>query len=193
MIREAVITTVSSSGAVHITPLGYRVRDGVVVLAPFVPSRTLENLRLTPRAVLNFVDDVRVIAGCLTGRRTWPTEASTKVGVPRLRAALAHWELEVSAVHEHRERPEFLCRVVEETVHRPFLGFNRAQAAVVELAILVSRLDWLAPSNVASELTYLQRAVDKTAGDAEREAWAWLVAAVRSHPRHANAASVTPA
>ncbi|MBI2799672.1 MAG: DUF447 family protein [Gammaproteobacteria bacterium] len=191
MIREAVITTVSSAGEVHITPLGYRVRDGLVVLAPFVPSRTLENLRLTPRAVLNFVDDVRVIAGCLTGRRTWPIEASTKAGVPRLRAALAHWELEVSEVREHCERPEFHCRVAEEAMHRPFLGFNRAQAAVVELAILVSRLDWLVPSKVASDLAYLQTAVDKTAGDDEREAWAWLVAAVRTHPRHAIVASVT--
>ena len=60
----------------------------------------------------------------------------------------------------------------------PFQGFNRAQAAVVEAAILVSRLKILATAKIAEELAYLQIAVTKTAGDAEREAWAWLIAAV---------------
>ena len=58
MIREAVITTADLNGMVHITPLGYRERGGSIVLAPFVPSRTLDNLRARRAAVLNFTDDV---------------------------------------------------------------------------------------------------------------------------------------
>jgi len=72
VIREAIVTTLAADGGAHITPLGFREEAGRVVLAPFVPSVTLENLRRAGVAVLNFTDDVRVFAGCLTGRRHWP-------------------------------------------------------------------------------------------------------------------------
>jgi len=187
MIREAIITTLDQRGLAHVTPLGYRVHDNQIVLAPFVPSQTLDNLRRCPQAVLNFTDDVRVIAGALTGRRLWPTTASRCVAVPRLAGALAHWELTVTGLRDDPERPEFTCRRLYEGLHAPFLGFNRAQAAVVELAILVSRLDWLPPAKVRTEMAYLQIAVDKTAGPAEREAWQWLEQAVAAHPHHRTA------
>jgi uncharacterized protein len=185
VIREAVITTLDLDGKAHITPLGYRVRETQVLLSPFVPSRTLDNLRRHPFAVLNFTDDVRIVAGALTGRRAWPTARATAIDGLRLVDPLAHWELAVESIIEHTERPEFSCRVVAQACHRPFLGFNRAQAAVIELAILVSRLDWLATEKVRAEQAYLQIAIEKTAGPDEREAWEWLTAVIRAHPRHA--------
>ena len=66
------------------------------------------------------------------------------------------------------------------------LGLNRAQAAVVEGAVLVSRLHMLAPEKIDAELAYLRIAIDKTAGPSELEAWGWLDSALRQHPeRHA--------
>ena len=73
MICEAVVTSMSSAGQVHIAPMGFREVDGRVVLAPFRPSTTLDNLLATGCAAVNLTDDVRVFAGCLTGRREWPT------------------------------------------------------------------------------------------------------------------------
>jgi hypothetical protein len=72
-------------------------------------------------------------------------------------------------------------KCVYRETHAPFAGFNRAQAAVVEGAILVSRLFMLPADKVDREMAYLQIAIDKTAGDAERAAWDWLVAAVARH------------
>lgn len=184
MIFEGVIITVNSDGGAHITPLGFR-RDGeVVVLAPFVPSTTLDNLRRHRMAVMNLTDDVRVIAGCLTGRRDWPVIVAPAVQGWRLRDCLAHLELEVLEQHDDAERPSFRCRILREENHAPFRGFNRAQAAVVEAAILVSRLDWIAPEKLASEMAYLNIAVSKTAGPQERSAWQWLLAAIENHPQH---------
>ena len=60
-------------------------------------------------------------------------------------------------------------------MHAPFQGFNRAKAAVLELAILVSRLDRLPRSKIEAELAYLTIAIEKTAGAAEREACDWLM------------------
>src|SRR5215469_4075806 len=174
MIRETILTTTDSAGLVHLAPLGL-IEDGEEwIVAPFRPSRTLDNLRNVPFAVANYTDDVRIFAGCLTGRHQWPTVKSGEIPVQRLAAALAHAELAVDRVTEDEERPRFHCRVLRVATHAPFLGFNRAQAAVIEAAILLSRLDMLPRDKLEREIAYLQMAVGKTAGAAEQEAWQWL-------------------
>lgn len=181
MIRETIVTTVSAAGTVHIAPLGIIADGDGWIIAPFRPSTTLDNLLAMPFAVANYTDDVRVFAGCLTVRREWPTIAANDVPVPRLAGALAHAELAVSHVTEDDRRPRFHCRVVHLASHAPFQGFNRAQAAVVEAAILVSRLKMLPRAKVEREMAYLEIAVGKTAGPAEQEAWNWLTEKVRAH------------
>jgi hypothetical protein len=174
LIREAIVTTVNGHGEPHLAPLGLISEGERWVLAPFHPSTTLENLRETPCAVANMTDDVRIFAGCLTGRRDWPLTPATVVAAPRLAAALAHLELVVAEVREDELRPRFVCRVAHRASHAPFQGFNRAQAAVIEGAILVSRLHLLSRPEVEGELARLDVIVGKTAGAAETEAWGWL-------------------
>ena len=180
MIRETIVTTVSAAGVVHVAPLGI-IQDGEGwIIAPFRPSTTLDNLRAVPFAVANYTDDVRVFAGSLTGRRDWPTTACDGVPVPRLAGALAHAELAVSSVTEDDQRPRFHCRVARTVSHAPFQGFNRAQAAVVEAAILVSRLNMLPRNKVEADMAYLEIAIAKTAGPREQEAWNWLAEKIRA-------------
>jgi hypothetical protein len=118
---------------------------------------------------------VRIFAGCLTGRRVWPTRPATRIAGAVLKQSLAHAELEVVRVEEDEVRPRFHCAVVHAATHAPFRGFNRAQAAVVEAAILVSRLHMLPLDKIKREIAYLEIAVGKTAGPAESEAWEWLM------------------
>jgi hypothetical protein len=181
MIREAIVTTADSSGRVHIAPFGLIADGEGFIIAPFRPSATLDNLRAVPFAVANFTDDVRIFAGCLTGRTQWPTTASSSVPVPRLADALAHAELAVAHVSEDDQRPRFHCRIVHRGAHAPFLGLNRAKAAVLEAAILVSRLHLLPREKIEAEIAYLETAVTKTAGPAEQEAWTWLMDKIRAH------------
>lgn len=187
MIRETIVTTTSAEGRAHIAPIGIiqddSDDDGGWIIAPFKPSTTLDNLRANPYAVANYTDDVRIFAGCLTGRRDWPTRPAEKVPGVALRDTLAQAELAVERVTEDDLRPRFHCRVVHEASHAPFLGFNRAQAAVVEAAILVSRLHMLPSDKIEREIAYLEIAVGKTAGPAERQAWDWLMARVAAHRR----------
>jgi hypothetical protein len=181
MIRETIVTTADAGGKVHIAPIGIIADADDWIIAPFRPSTTLDNLLAVPFAVANYVDDVRVFAGCLTGRPDWPTVAANTVPVPRLAMALAHAELAVAAVTADERRPRFRCRVVHRASHAPFEGFNRAKAAVIEAAILASRLDMLPRDKVEAEMAYLQIAVGKTAGAAEEEAWGWIMEKIRSH------------
>ena len=183
-IFETVVTTCAADGRVHVAPMGVRYDGDRVVLKPFRPSATLDNLVATRRAVLNRVEDVRVFAGCVTGRRDWPVVPASAAGEPpaaRLAAAHSHVVLALDEVGDDDQRPTLALRRLEEVTHAPWRGFNRAQAAVVEGAVLVSRLHLLPREKIDTEMKYLQIAIDKTAGPAEHEAWGWLLAAVARH------------
>jgi uncharacterized protein len=180
-IRESIVTTLNPDGGAHTAPLGVIVEPPFLVIAPFHPSTTLDNLRRHPFACVGYTTDVRVFAGCVTRRRRdWPVVAAERCRGWRLADALAHSEVEVAEVVEDATRPRFRCRAVHEAAHGPFLGFNRAQGAVVEAAILVTRLHMLPRDKVERELGYLAIAIAKTAGAAELEAWGWLMEAVRT-------------
>jgi uncharacterized protein len=175
LIREAIVTTVNALGEPHLAPLGLIAEGEKWILAPFHPSTTLENLRQSPFAVANLTDDVRVFAGCVTGRRRdWPLTPASVVAAPRLASTLAHVELSVVEVREDQSRPRFVCQVVHRASHAPFQGFNRAQSAVIEGAVLVSRLHMMPRGEIEAEMTRLEITVGKTAGAAEAEAWGWL-------------------
>ncbi len=187
MIFEAIVTTVSPAGAPHVAPMGVRYPDdGAIVLMPFKPSTTLENILATNSAVLNLTTDVRVFAGSVTGRRTWPLQPAERINGQRLEGCLRHVELALRSVQDDAQRPVLTMDRVHTVRHADFAGFNRAQAAVVEGAVLVSRLRMLPAEKIDTEIAYLQIAIDKTAGNAELEAWQWLrdaIAAFRASPK----------
>ncbi len=179
MIHEIIVTTLAENGSTHIAPMGIREQDGVVVISPFKPSATLDNIQQQQSATINRVADVRVFAGCLTGRREWPLVDNSVTGEQHLQCALSHQELQLERVEDDELRPRFFMKVVHEETHAPFTGFNRAQAAVLEAAILVSRLHMLPAEKIRSEIDYLTIAIDKTAGEHEKTAWTWLMDKVR--------------
>ncbi len=181
MIYETIIITINKDLTPHIVPMGIHEQDGMIVIEPFRPSKTLENLQRTQTAVINMTDDVSIFAGCLTGRSNWPTVPAENIDGQRLLAALAHIEVEVHHYDDDEIRPSFFCSVRNEVTHASFKGFNRAQAAVIEAAILASRLHMLSAEKIETEIKYLQIAIDKTAGEKEKQAWSWLMDYFKQH------------
>jgi hypothetical protein len=180
MIKETIITTLNEDGSIHIAPMGVRHEDDYYVIAPFKPSTTLKNLERSGQAVINMIDDVRIFAGCLTGHYDWPTINTSVIDGKRLVAALSHIEIEV--VHQEGDglRPVFYCSEKYQETHAPFMGLNRAKAAVLEAAVLVSRLHMLPDEKINNEIEYLQIAIDKTASADELVAWDWLMDRIRA-------------
>jgi hypothetical protein len=194
LIYETVVTTVSPDGVVHVAPMGARYVGELVLLMPFRPSTTLANIEMTGRAVLNLITDVRVFAGCVTGRKQWPTVELPPLGTDpadgaarsdpadqRLACCLGHVQLRLVEQIDDAQRPVLRLRRAVSGQDGVFQGMNRAQAAVVEGAVLVSRLHMLPRAKLESEWAWLQIAIDKTAGPSELEAWGWLDAALRLH------------
>ena len=193
VIYETVVTTVAADGKPHVAPMGVRYFEDKVVLMPFKPSTTHDNITATGHAVLNILTDTRVFAGCVTGRRDWPTRPTEKIAGVHLACALSHVELRLAERIDDVQRPVLKMARVHEVRHAAFAGFNRAQAAVIEGAVLVSRLRLLPAQKVDVEMAYLQIAIDKTASSEEREAWSWLTEAVQRHRAGAAADQAGPA
>jgi hypothetical protein len=178
MIQETIVTSQNNSGIVHIAPMGIHTHGDDSIILPFRPSTTLHNILESKVAVLNYCDDVRIFAGCLTGRKDWPLKAAQTINGQVLQCALAHTELELLHIEDDATRPKLFCKQVHTLNHAPFKGFNRAQYSVLEAAILISRLDWLPLEKIESEIAYLRIGFDKTAGERELEAWAWLMVVI---------------
>lgn len=178
MIQETIVTTQNSAGITHIAPMGIHIKGDDIIVLPFRPSTTLNNLLETRVAVLNYCDDVRVFAGCLTGRKVWPLMPAELIKGQVLECALAHVELELLRVEEDPTRPKLFCKVAHTVNHAPFRGFNRAQYSVLEAAILISRLEWLPIEKIVAEINYLRIGLEKTAGERELEAWDWLMTVI---------------
>ena len=196
LILESIVTTKAVEGGWHLVPFGLIVEGDDYIVAPFRPSPTIANLEAHPFLAAAAPCDVRVIAGCVTGRRDWATLPCERVDGVRLAEAYAHVELAVAERRDDPVRPRFRCRVVHSASHRPFIGYNRAQAAVIEAAILSTRLHMLPAEKIRTEMDYLAIAIAKTAGPAEEEAWGWITDKVRAagvfeEPEHAEAAART--
>ena len=175
MIQETIVTTQNNEGVAHIAPMGVHIVEDELLIMPFKPSATLNNLLESRHAVINYTDDVRVFAGCLTGRKNWPLMPTHKIDGYYLNNALSHCEIELVHIEKDQQRPRLFCKKIHTVIHAPFQGFNRAQFAVLEAAILVSRLHMLPWEKIDTELEYLRIGLEKTAGERELEAWNWLM------------------
>ncbi len=178
-IFESVVVTTAPGGEPHLVPFGLIEEGDDFVVAPFKPSPSIVNLDRHPFLSAAWPSDIRVLAGCVTGRRDWPLVPCDSIRGMRLAGAVAHAELKVVDVTDDPVRPRYRCRVVHRAVHEVPFGFNRAQAAVLEAAILSTRLHFLPRDKVVDEMTYLAIAISKTAGTAQAEAWRWIEDKVR--------------
>ncbi len=174
-IHEVIVTSMSDDGQPHLAPMGISEVNGHFLIKPFKPSATYNNLKKQRQCTINYTDDVRIFAGALTGRRNWPTLPCKQIEAEYLSQALSHSELEIVAFEDSDPRACFTAAIISETTHRPFRGFNRAQAAVIEAAVLTSRLSMLSEDKIRQEIAYLTIAIKKTAGERELEAWGWLM------------------
>ncbi len=181
MIYETIITTVDKNSNWHVAPMGIEIINEDVILKPFKPSKTLENIIKTKKAVLNITDDVSVFAGCVTGRKNFEVvPIENKIGY-RLNRVLSHSLLSLINVSDNDSRPKLRMKKENEVFHSNFKGINRAQAAIVEASILVSRVKIIPIEKILREMSYLEIAISKTAGSQEKKAWSWLTEEVEKN------------
>ena len=178
MILEGIVTTLNADGSTNIAPMGPRVDRAFrhFVLRPFTSSTTYKNLKRTGEGVFHVVDDVALLARAAVGALVEPplTTPATRIRGIVLSSACRWYELRVQDLDDRSERTTIHCAVEFSGTLREFFGFNRAKHAVVEAAILATRIGILADDDIRSELARLAVPVEKTAGLQEQEAFEFL-------------------
>ena len=177
-LLEGIVTSTNEDGGTSISPMGPRVDwpTTSLLLRPFKSSRTFQNLRRTERGILHVTDDVLLIARAAIGRL--PASTPLVAGPPnfpqRLDDCVRWYAFEVQSIDDTNDRTEMVCRVVDEGRVRDFFGLNRAQHAVIEASILVTRLHLLSIEKVLDDFARYAELIEKTAGNRERQAYAEL-------------------
>ncbi|MFO0903448.1 MAG: DUF447 family protein [Pirellulales bacterium] len=178
MIVEGIVTTRNADGSINIAPMGPRVDDDwkSLVLRPFPTSTTCANLDRERVGVFHVTDDCELLARTAVDRLEVqpPLTAIDGFPVPRLANACRWYAFRAASVDKSAPRIGFDCEVVASGVVRDFLGFQRAKHAVLEAAIVATRLHLLTPAAVDSEMQRLKVIVEKTAGPQEFAAFALL-------------------
>ncbi|MCS7467086.1 DUF447 family protein [Stieleria sp. ICT_E10.1] len=192
MILESIVTTIGVDGRINLAPMGPVVSqpdamtssgsaDPGFILRPFEGSRTFENLRSTRRATIHVTDDAALFARAAVSQLDDQAVSVRRSDCGQW-ATLNHchrwFAVEVISVAETPPRHEMVCRVVNSGITAPFFGFNRAKHAVIEAAILATRTHLISAEDVRSQLDALKPLVDKTAGDAERDAFETLASVI---------------
>jgi hypothetical protein len=184
LILEGIVVSLDAAGQPNIAPMGPRVDRQIsrLVLRPFATAQTFRNLQATRRGVFHVIDDVELLAQAAIGQlESLPTLVSVAgFSCPRLRDCCRWFALEVESLDDAAERATIDCRVIARGEVHPFIGFNRAKHAVVEAAILATRIGILRSDEIRHELKRLAVAVQKTAGRQERRAFELLRAFIDS-------------
>ena len=176
MILEAIITTTNDDGSANVSPMGPLVdgdpADGFE-LRPFETSRTFSNLQQRPFGVLHVTDDVMLFARAAIGKLNKlpamrPANGNDAAFV--IDDACRRYEFEAIYFEVSEPRKNIRCKAVAAGRQRDFWGFNRAKHAVLEAAILATRINFLPLEEIQRQFISLRTIVDKTGSLVEDEA-----------------------
>ena len=171
MIVEGIVTTRNKDGSINVSPMG-PICDTTwqrLTLRPFQTSRTYQNLCRQGEGVFHITDDVELLARAAIGwLEAAPVFLSTEKFDGMILADTCRWyAFCVERLDDTEQRTTLDCTVVDQGRRRDFLGFNRAKHAVVEAAILATRVHFLAANDIREQMKRLKLIVNKTAGEQE--------------------------
>lgn len=151
-----------------------------LTLRPYRTSTTYRNLKRSGQGVFHVTDDVELFARAAIGALETRPALLPATGVEGviLADACRWYAFRVTGLDDRQERTTIECHVVDRGWLRDFLGFNRAKHAVLEAAILATRIGLLPPRQIQEDYQRLKILVEKTAGAQERRAFELLEAYV---------------
>ena len=187
MILEGIVTTLNADGSANISPMGPRVDEQfeTLLLRPYQSSTTYANLKRTGQGVFHVIDDVLLLAQAAIDRLDpLPAMARAEAVDGVILADACRWyAFRVRSIDDRQPRTEIVAEVADHGRLKDFFGFNRAKHAVIEAAILATRVALLPRAEIEAELARLAVLVEKTGGPREHQAFEMLCTYVRAAPR----------
>src|SRR4051794_13131503 len=148
LVLEGLVSTIAPDGSPHLVPMGPHVPAAEFdrfTLRPFPTSQTYRNLLAHGEGVLHVTDDVLLLAKAAIGPVEPPPrwQPAEHVRGWVLADCCRFFEFRVTAVDESEQRVRIDAKVVHAARRRDFFGFNRAKHAVLEAAVLATRIAFL--------------------------------------------------
>jgi hypothetical protein len=170
-ILEGIVTTRNADGTTNVAPMGPIIDPDftTLIFRPFKTSTTYHNLVNTHAGVLHVTDDVELFATAAIDQADAVEFQNDESLI--LRNACRAYEFEIIEIDDAQDRATFVAHVKLHHTEREFFGFNRAQYAVIEAAILATRLHLLPTDEVATEFARLEKIVQKTGAASEHRAF----------------------
>jgi len=170
LIVETIFSTLDGKGTPNFAPMGVVWGEKHVVVRPFRATQTYRNLLLSGCGVANLSDDVLAFVKCGLFGALLPHFPAARVQGAVFSQCCSWVELVVLEQGGSEDRAEFKCRIEYWGRRRDFIGFCRAGGAVLEAAILATRLALCDRGKVNESLDLYKRIVDKTGDRREKEA-----------------------
>lgn len=179
MIIESIISTLNSNdGRVNFAPMGIHIHDHLYnpalveefELHLYKGSQTFSNLYSASEGVINLTDDVLAFVETALFSRELPVSPSKMVSAPRMAGANTVLEFSVISFDRGREPARVKGKLLYHAVFGGFEGFRRAQSAVLEIAIMATRLDHIPLSEIKQHLGIHEQIILKTGGIKEKQA-----------------------
>lgn len=170
MIIESIVTTVSEKGEANFAPMGVTIGEEEVLIRPYKDSATYRNLAATGAAVVNLTDSSHLFAESAISSHQYSTVPAELVTGRVLTDACSYYECTVSDADTASARAIFRCTILKKGILREFIGFNRAKNAIIEAAILATRVRFLGTAQILQEYRRLTEIVQKTGGEQEAQA-----------------------
>ena len=184
MIIEGILTTLGDDGAANVAAMGvlldpeHRAADGRWLgfrLRPFPGSRTYRNLQRRPAGVFHLTDDVLLLARAALGDvADIPLKQVAPAGCPALADCVRAFAFVVESADWSSSRANLNCRIEHVESRRDWIGWNRAQHAVLELTISATRVSMIERAVIEAQIETLTPLIEKTAGPNEFAAWRFV-------------------
>ena len=170
----------------NVAPMGPKIgrQPGRFLLRPYRTSTTYRNLKDCGEGVLHVTDDVLLIAQAAIGILPVPaSRPAERINGRVLLTTGRYLEFRVIELDDRTERTTIEIEAVAQGVLTDLFGLNRAKHAVIEAAILATRLDFLPIDEILDDFKRLAIPVDKTGGADERLAFGVLLDRIQDHAR----------
>ena len=171
MIIETIFSTLDANGKPNFAPMGILWSEDAVLARPFRTSQTYRNLLSSGHGVANFSDNVLAFVQCALYDEILPSFPAVTVPGVVFQDTCSWLELAVVSADGTEGRAEFRCQVLHRGRHRDFLGFCRARNAVIEAAIMATRLPLQERDRVVETLKQYMKIIEKTGSEMEKQAF----------------------
>lgn len=188
-VLEGLITTLDQESNINLAPMGLIPTLNAageierLTLRPFPESQTYRNLLDHPEGVFHLTDRVLLLAQAIVKS----LDLSNLELIPakmirgyQLASACQAYEFRITKIDDSSLRKVMQAEVISTNQFRLFYGFNRGCHAVIEAAILASRVHMQDPASILREFEELRIIVEKTGTSETLQAFELLTDYVQS-------------